>query len=442
MTDENHKSSFWLFLCLAIIFVVDLAFLFLFAGVRNHAALIITQAVFMTVLLFLFYSFRKNQKNYSHEMENKLREALSTEIASIKEIAEYGDNLIPILLSSLNTVNAKTEEAAMKIGDSFSSIIKNSKEGSEEAKAVVEYFIGDPEKGTGDFGESYISKIMHNNENAVKSVLEVLKEMEEISTVYLKELNSVAGNLQKIYSFVDEIEYIADQTNLLALNAAIEAARAGEYGRGFTVVADEVRKLAKKSSDTASTINKTAKESDLSLKKMQHNLGEKIHKSVAKMRISEESLGSTFADFKKSVSSVSEAMQQLTANYSIISKDIERTMFFLQFQDITRQQIEHVTGPLNDLKGRLNDIKKIASGYSTLTEDMESKVLIRKQLDEIYTMEEEKKIMTDVLDGNEKSEGNIPDPDPKVQVIADKQASQAKNDKSGEDNFGDNVNLF
>ncbi len=442
MNAENDKSSSRSALYLAVIFAADLAILIFFARVGSYIALIIIQALFAAAVFFLFHWFKKNQENSSHALENKLREALNEEINSIKEIADYGDNLIPILMGSLSTVNEKTEEAAMKIGDSFSSIIKKSKEGSEEAKAVVDYFIGDPTSGAGDFGESYISKIMHNNESAVKAVLGVLKEMEEISTVYLKELSSVAENLQKIYSFVDEIEYIADQTNLLALNAAIEAARAGEYGRGFTVVADEVRKLAKKSSDTASTINKTAKESDHSLKKMQQSLGEKINKSVIKMRTSEESLGSTFADFKKSVSSVSEAMQQLTANYSIISNDIENTMFFLQFQDITRQQIEHVTEPLIELRSRLNDIKKIAAGYSTLTEDVESRVLIKKQLDEIYTMEEEKKIMKDVLDDKGESQDEISTPESKKQVAAAEPESQTRNDKSGDDSLGDNVELF
>ncbi len=61
---------------------------------------------------------------------------------------------------------------------------------------------------------------------------------------------------------------------------------------------------------------------------------------------------------------------------------------------------------------------------------------------ELEGLEEEKKIMTDFLDENEKSQNVASDPESKVQVVADKPASQVKKDKSGEDDFGDNVNLF
>ncbi|MFJ5794914.1 methyl-accepting chemotaxis protein [Bacillus atrophaeus] len=76
------------------------------------------------------------------------------------------------------------------------------------------------------------------------SLVQIEKEMEK--------LNDIAQQIEKIFGIVTGI---AEQTNLLSLNASIESARAGEHGKGFAVVANEVRKLSEDTKKTVSTVS-------------------------------------------------------------------------------------------------------------------------------------------------------------------------------------------
>jgi len=299
---------------------------------------------------------------------------------------QLGHSMMPLVLvlnAQMKSVIHQTEEAATDLGQRFSMIASRATAQGNEFMTLYggggQLNLDTVLKTTDTMLEGFVSDVMKSSEMALN-----------IATI----MDEVERSTKAITGMIGEIQFIADQTRLLALNAAIEAARAGEHGRGFAVVADEVTKLANRSGQAASSINTMVKDVQRST-----NLAMSTVESLASVDLSKtlsikHSLDQMTRNLAERNKTLHSAILNSKSHADELAQDVGKIIMALQFQDITRQKLEHVIEPLTQVREVMDTL---IQGQSR--DQVAAKLDFLARLDKSYTMEEERALFHQSMNG-------------------------------------------
>ncbi|MBX3349248.1 MAG: hypothetical protein KF747_10925 [Nitrospira sp.] len=297
--------------------------------------------------------------------------------AAWEQLGQLTRPLVQVLNAQMKTVIQQTEQAATNLGQHFSLIASRATEQSQQSAKLF-----------GD-GDSSVDTVLKTTDSMLEGFTGDVKHSSQMARQIATIMHEVERSTKAIASMIDEIEFIADQTRLLALNAAIEAARAGDHGRGFAVVADEVAKLANRSGQAASSINSLVldvqKSTSSAISAVDGLASVDLDKTLAiKLRLDQMT-----RDLAEKNQVLKNSIFESKSHADDLARDVGQIIMALQFQDITRQKLEHVIEPLSELS---TIIEGLITGQSL--DQVGEKLQALKSFDRRYTMEEERTVLS------------------------------------------------
>ncbi|CAB1369426.1 methyl-accepting chemotaxis protein [Denitratisoma oestradiolicum] len=306
--------------------------------------LLILATAYICQRIVSFALFRDTLYGMSRHSEEDARRQAAL-LATAEEVARELDQVRTfndVVRGQLSTITEETEKAAYDITSNLQTI--------DGVVGDLSAFVAATQNESSELLNESEARI-ERNRTLIATLEEYIQMRISAAEADQQRVNTVVQEARSLGSLVELIRKVSAQTNLLALNAAIEAARAGEAGRGFAVVADEVRKLSAEADKAVNQINQ-------GILKVSNTIETQFQDKLSAEQIEQEQ--NALSSFAKQLDELGSSYQEVTAHETQVllkiresSKQLEdmflNAMASVQFQDMTRQQIEQVTDALNRL---------------------------------------------------------------------------------------------
>ncbi|HYD51421.1 MAG TPA: methyl-accepting chemotaxis protein [Gemmatimonadaceae bacterium] len=344
------------------------------------------------------------------------------ELATLRAVAGAAADAAPVLCAQLVNVNRQTEVAALTIGQHLARVNTAVQEQRMRTMHLTSSFAAADESESAE--ESPFIDGVQRLAALVERFAEALAEGQGL----VAHAQAAGGQLQSIHGQVDDVRRLAREARIVALNAAVEAARAGEHGNGFGVLATEVRRLADRSELAAVNIGDVVRRLHDSIDALTAQVATSAEQNSAQAkdaRASAETIGERFGGAIAELRALVERVRSLGDE---VATGVSQVVVALQFQDITRQEIEHVVEPLAQL-GRLAAGADDTRGLPACPDGL----VLR------YTVADERAVHAAVRAAGEPA--GIDHDAPPALALAERLAGGGRVTADGDD-LGDNVDLF
>ncbi len=257
------------------------------------------------------------------------------------------------LVKEVESVSSVVETSTLELSDQFRSLAG----AAQHQIKSIDGIIAVANSISIDGEQIPLSNITAFVEKVLAEVIQTILDLSKHAMSMVYALDDVAKEVDEAEKSIGAIEGINRMTNLLALNATIEAQRAGDAGRTFAVVANEVRELSKSTNALAvrmrgqiGSVSSGVRNSHGILRNIASiDLSSHIN---AKDRLDQLMNGLTDQSRQFNI-----LVSEVASEAETLNSAISRIVTGIQFQDRTKQHLDHVVSTLNVLSVAIHDLK-------------------------------------------------------------------------------------
>ncbi len=324
---------------------------------------------------------RDKDKLESVERQNKiLLEELEKERGEKQSIIEevaYLCSALPVMKELAYLVIDKTEESAISLTENIFQISnKSSQVGNHIKRFLQEMFSG----------ETSLKNNIDILSGEMKSINKLIDDFSSIKSRYIVDMKKINENVQVINSFLAGIRDVSDRTGLLAINSSIEAARVGSAGKGFSVLAGEIQGLASTSKEISIQIDEIVEVISETVKDSFDTLELEITTTLDELNNTHKDLSKISTDLNMKVSDVETYVKDSNTLSKTVTEQLNNVSVNMQYQDITRQILEHIMSTLSFYRTKLEEKEPEIIAHSDKKEKRDD--IVRKS-SSFFTIEDE-----------------------------------------------------
>ncbi|KAA3661252.1 MAG: methyl-accepting chemotaxis protein [Calditrichaeota bacterium] len=241
----------------------------------------------------------------------------------------------------IQSVQSQTAGIYETLAEKLPRIIEQIDSNSEEARALVNYFIATEDS---QYDTSVVGMELEQARKNLQGAASSIQDIRRVDVSLFNKIQEQVNQIESIHESITSISLISDDIELLSYNSGFVASRAGVAGAAFTYIAAEIKKLSNR---TKNLVNRMRSSTD-SLINSYKNFNEAIDKinTETDTRLSsiEENLMKIFDRYKDGLKNIASLLDQNMSRSETTKNKVFPIMTSLQDQDIIRQSLEQVTG--------------------------------------------------------------------------------------------------